>query len=458
MVDRFGRTSRLRSCRMGGRHLHLRFEEKKAFLIADGVSVYTLNHEAAFITDLLMQGRRAAEIKKIVSRHFRRIDAAVLGEDIASMKKLLGHLVTGSEPCAFSPGGREKTFTKSSYDEVLDPGYPFRADLALTYSCPNRCSHCYAGSENNPPGLDAETWKQIIARLADIGVPYLCFTGGEPTLMRCLAELVSFASGLGLITGVLTGGRRFCDRDYAASLKDAGLDYVQITLESGSEAVHNEMTGRRAWHETVEGIKSCVAEGMVVVTNTTLTRANLDTAALTAAFSASLGVKSVAANTIIATGKARANGIDAVPCAWLPQVVEDMQLGARAGGARFLWYSPTPYCMFNPFELDLGVKRCSAASGSIAIDPSGKVLPCQSFFVPAGDILADDWEDIRNGPVFSRVRSWRSGIYACGDCPDAGLCRGGCPLQEDFDLELRRCPGAYGTAATTGKKHGYAAL
>ncbi len=443
---------------MGGRHLHLRFEEKKAFLIADGVNVYTLNHEAAVITDLLMQGRRAAEIKKRVSRHFRRIDAAALQKDIASMKKLLVHLVTGSEPCAFSTGERDETFTKTNYDEVLDPEVPFRADLALTYSCPNRCFHCYAGSESNPPGLGVETWKQIIARLAGIGVPYLCFTGGEPTLMSGLAELVSHASGLGLITGVLTSGRRFSDRDYAASLKDAGLDYVQITLESSSEAVHNEMTGRRAWHETVEGIQSCVAEGMYVVTNTTLTRANLHTAARTAAFAASLGAKSVAANTIIATGKARTNHVETVPCAWLPSIVEDMQINARAGGARFLWYSPTPYCLFNPFELDLGVKRCSAASGSIAIDPAGKVLPCQSFFVPAGDILADDWEDIRSGPVFSRIRSWRSGIFACNDCPDAALCRGGCPLQEDFDLELGRCSGASGAAATTGERHGHAAV
>ena len=457
MVDRCGRNV-LRSYRMGGRHLHLRFEDKKAFLIADGVSVYTLNHEAAFITDLLMQGRRTAEIRKSTSRHFRRIDAAALENDIASMKKLLDHLVTGSEPCAFSSGEREQTFTKTNYDEVLDPQVPFRADLALTYSCPNRCFHCYAGSESNPPGLDVETWKQIIARLAHIGVPYLCFTGGEPTLMSGLAELVRCASGLGLITGVLTSGRRFCSRDYAASLKDAGLDYVQITLESSSQAVHNEMTGVRSWHETVEGIKSCVEAGMYVVTNTTLTRANLDTAARTAAFAASLGAKSVAANTIISTGKARTNHVETVPCAWLPSIVEDMQENARAAGARFLWYSPTPYCLFNPFELDLGPKRCSAASGSIAIDPAGKVLPCQSFFVPAGDILKDDWEDIRHGPIFSRVRSWRSGIYACGECPDADLCGGGCPLQEGLDLELGQCAGASGTMATTGERHGHAAV
>jgi radical SAM protein with 4Fe4S-binding SPASM domain len=77
----------------------------------------------------------------------------------------------------------------------------------------------------------------------------------------------------------------------------------------------------------------------------------------------------------------------------------------------------------------------------MAVDPAGRVLPCQSFFLPAGRLLDDDWDGIWNGPVMRAVRQWRSRRPECEGCPDLDLCRGGCPLEENFDIELGRALG-----------------
>ncbi|NIV39991.1 MAG: radical SAM protein, partial [Anaerolineae bacterium] len=57
---------------------------------------------------------------------------------------------------------------------------------------------------------------------------------------------------IGLITGLQTNGRKLADRAYLDELLLAGLDHIQITLESHDAAIHDRMVGvEGAWAETV---------------------------------------------------------------------------------------------------------------------------------------------------------------------------------------------------------------
>jgi radical SAM protein with 4Fe4S-binding SPASM domain len=449
---------RFRACggkqKRWGRNFHLRFDDDGARLIVDGTRIVNLNREAALIVDLLLAGNEDAEVLSGVEAACRVSDASALRRDMAKMKAMLGHLAGGEGPCPFDDGGESFTFASCGSDRSasLHTDVPLRADLALTYGCSNDCGHCYSATEPQGGRLDEEQWEHIIVKLKTLGVPYLCFTGGEPTLYPGLAGLVEKASAEGLLTGLLTNGRRLSDRTFARALCEAGLEYVQVTLESCDESVHNAMVGRRAWHETVAGIRQCADLGMVVVTNTTITPQSIDLAAETAGFAVSLGARTVAANTLIRTGKVRRDALPAVSFASLEAVIDAMASRVRRSGARFLWYSPTPTCLFNPMTLDLGASRCSAASGSMAVDPAGRVLPCQSFFLPAGSMLDDDWDGIWNGPVMQAVRQWRSRRPECEGCPDLDLCRGGCPLEENFDMELGRALGPVIASRRSGQR------
>jgi radical SAM protein with 4Fe4S-binding SPASM domain len=65
-------------------------------------------------------------------------------------------------------------------------------------------------------------------------------------------------------------------------------------------------------------------------------------------------------------------------------------------GQRLIWYTPTQYCNFDPMALELGVKGCTAALYNMCVEPDGSVLPCQSYYRPLGNLLANPWEAIWN--------------------------------------------------------------
>jgi MoaA/NifB/PqqE/SkfB family radical SAM enzyme len=125
-------------------------------------------------------------------------------------------------------------------------------DLALTYRCNNDCTHCYNARPRDYPESSTADWERILDRTWDLGIPHVVFTGGEPTLREDLPELVGYAQTKGLISGLNTNARRLSDRRYLQQLVEAGLDHVQITLESHLPEIHDRMVkSRGAWKQTV---------------------------------------------------------------------------------------------------------------------------------------------------------------------------------------------------------------
>ena len=121
---------------------------------------------------------------------------------------------------------------------------PLRMDLALTFRCQNDCVHCYAGGPHETPELTTAQWKSVIDKLSEIGVFILTFTGGEPTLREDLPELLLYAQNKGMVTGLISNGRKLKDKAFVDVLEKSGLDFVQVTLESHKPQVHDKMTRR----------------------------------------------------------------------------------------------------------------------------------------------------------------------------------------------------------------------
>jgi len=119
----------------------------------------------------------------------------------------------------------------------------------------------------------------------------------------------------------------------------------------------------------------------------------------------------------------------------LKPVLEQVKQRANEYGMRFLWYTPTEYCRLSPIELGLGPKSCNAGEYSICIEPNGDVLPCQSYYQSAGNILHDTWDDIWNSELFRSFRYRRENPRAaslpekCWNCELLSVCGGGCRLE-----------------------------
>jgi radical SAM protein with 4Fe4S-binding SPASM domain len=403
--------------------LHLRVEaDGDGILVINAAKVLHLNQTATEMAKLLIEEKEPDEAaQEIASRYHVRLEQARADyEDL-----------------------REKVFTLARTDEIcpvtyldvqrIDPfqipaSAPYRMDLALTYACNNDCGHCYVGRPRDFPQITFDEWKQVISKCWDVGIPHITFTGGEATLYPQLRELIEYAEDVGLVTGLLTNGRRLSDRAYLDGLLVAGLDHIQITIESHDEAIHDQMVcAPGAWRETVQGIKNSVDADVYLMTNTTLTDLNTPGIAETIDFIAGLGVQTVACNGLIYAGKGADVGIG-IPEADLEPIMATVRAKAQEHDLRLIWYTPTRYCEFNPLEHDLGVKGCSAARYSMCVEPNGDVIPCQSYFQAIGNILNDPWESIWDSALANYIRDRQWLPDKCKECPDMEICGGGCPL------------------------------
>jgi len=406
--------------------LHLRVEpDGSGLLVVNASGVLHLNATATFLMKLILDGVPKDDAIKRIRRVYRTGHDAVAA-DYERVLGIINELQDAEDAC---PIWRLNVADVRPFEREVTA--PYRADLALNYACNNHCLHCYvARKPDEKTPLSTEQWKQALDRLWEAGIPHVCFTGGEATLSPSLIELVERAEDIGQVTGLLTNGRRLADRTLVQDLCAAGLDHVQITLESHAEAVHDKMVGvPGAFRETVQGIRNVIEEDVYLVTNTTVCELNAADIEQTIAFIGSLGVRQFAMNSFIQTGAAPGSG-QGLAEEDLEALIERISAAAADAGLRFIWYTPTAYCRFNPSEFGVGMKRCTAAEYNICVEPDGDVIPCQSYYEPAGNILRDSWPSIWNSDLFTRIRTRADVPASCRECPDFSLCGSGCPLSK----------------------------
>jgi len=358
-----------------------------------------------------------------------RVEPERLRKDAAKLLRALGAVLNED----FSP---REGLAFGTFDRAMIQ-YPTLSEIALTYGCQNRCTFCYAssphrGERKRPMSTDQVT--TVMERIFHQGhVPSLSFTGGEATLRGDLPELIRRAKAIGFRVNLITNGIRLGDPEYARTLAAAGLDSVQVSLEAHDAALHDAIVGRRgAFEATTGGVRNMARLGLHVHTNTTLCRANLVTADELIHFvSRDLGLPTLSMNMVIRTGEALKSSEPEVSytevAARLPALLET----ARREGIRLVWYSPIPYCLFNPVQHGLGAKSCACVDGILSVDPTGQVLPCSSFEEGIGSLLERDFESIYTSRA---ARYWRQKEFLppiCRDCPDADICAGACPLYWD---------------------------
>ena len=403
--------------------VHLRRRpDGSAELFINANHVYRLNATAALMAALILSETPDDDAVRRLTRHFRT-GAARLRHDLDDFRTELEALLSPESVCAIHDLDLEVV---APFSQV--PDAPYRMDLALTYRCNDDCAHCYNARPRTYPELSTPEWQTVLDRLWAIGIPHVCFTGGEATLRQDLPTLVAHAHGLGHITGLLSNGRRLSQAGYVRSLKEAGLDHVQITLESSREAVHDRMVGvHGAWRQTVAGIRHALESGLFVMTNTTLLSENVGHIDETISFLAELGVPTVGCNALIYAGHGAAVG-SGLPEGSLGPVLGQVRALTDRYGQRLIWYTPTQYCHFDPVQAELGVKGCTAARYNMCVEPDGAVLPCQSYYQPVGDILADSWEAIWNHDLSRWLRERKYMAESCHECALVAECGGGCPL------------------------------
>lgn len=406
--------------------VHLRVDpDGSGLLFVNASRIMHLNPTATVMSYLLLQSTPQDTAIKSLAKSFDTSKDQI-SADYTQIANQLSELIKPDGACPIHELDLEVTPPFSTR-----PSAPYRMDLAITYRCNNDCLHCYNARPRDYPELSTQMWFKALDNLWSIGIPHVVFTGGEPTLREDLSELINHAEQNGQITGINTNGRRLSDRKYVDQLVEAGLDHVQITLESADPAIHDAMVNSRgAWKQTVAGIRNVLETPLYVMTNTTMLTTNFHTLADTLDFLAELGVPTVGLNALIYSGRGTTvnSGLDETE---LTPLLSRAQELTTKNSQRLIWYTPTQYCNFDPMQLELGVKGCTAALYNMCIEPNGDVIPCQSYYHSVGNILVESWLSIWNHELSVRLRERKALAEKCVGCALLSECGGGCPLMKD---------------------------
>lgn len=359
--------------------------------------------------------------------------------------------------CAGEDEGRRATEVKPF--ALGHNALPVLSEIAVTYRCNLACRFCYAGcgcrKDEEHPELPAARIKEILGIISgEAEVPSVSFTGGEPLLRPELPELVAHAKSLNMWVNLISNGT-LASEDTVKELLAAGLDSAQISVEAGSSGLHDVIAAHPgAFARTVRGIENFIKAGIRVHTNTTVSALNKDHLEGILDLVRSLGLAKFSMNLLMPVGSAGKNFEETfVSYTEAGPLVERVKEMADARGLEFMWYSPTPVCIFNPVSRGLGNKGCAACDGLLSVAPDGDVLPCSSYPKPMGNILKEKgrFKEMWNGEGFAWFRRKEFAHEKCRSCRHLAVCNGGCPLYWEKAGYGELLPAAVACAAAGGE-------
>jgi cyclic pyranopterin phosphate synthase len=156
--------------------------------------------------------------------------------------------------------------------------------VSITDRCNERCTYCMPQElQEWLPRQEILTFEEtlrLIRIAADLGVSKVRVTGGEPLTRRDVINFIrripdiSGINSIGLSTnGTLLVREITSGKTMAAALRDAGVQSVNISLDTLDRGTYSQITGRDFHEQVMSGIDAAIAAGFgQIKLNTVLMR------------------------------------------------------------------------------------------------------------------------------------------------------------------------------------------
>jgi AdoMet-dependent heme synthase len=301
-------------------------------------------------------------------------------------------------------------------ERAMSLGIPLSVHIDVTYRCNERCVHCYL--EHDDKGeMTTQEIKGVLDQLAEAGVFFLVFSGGEVFMRRDFLDLVEYARKLMFNVKVKTNGVMIHEGE-AKRLRELGVEQVQLSVYSHRHDVHDAITKLPgSLKRTIDSIRFLKSQGLKVTMSNVLMTVNRGDEAATHALAKELGV----AYTLDPTVTPMMDGDTSV----LTLRVEEQHLDALFANPDLVG-SVEEFCK-PPAPVDedaLEGYSCSAGHTACYISPYGDVFPCVQFPLPTGNVRKQKFADIwYRSPQMQEVRSIKvKDLTVCSSCSHAGSC------------------------------------
>jgi cyclic pyranopterin phosphate synthase len=145
--------------------------------------------------------------------------------------------------------------------------------VSVTDRCDLRCSYCLPkdahGFETPANWLSFDEISRLMAAFVDLGTRRIRLTGGEPLLRKNIEELIAQLAQLRTVDGeapdlTLTTNGILLPK-FAIPLKEAGLDRVNISIDSMNSNRYREITRGGELKEVLAGVDAALEAGLTPI-------------------------------------------------------------------------------------------------------------------------------------------------------------------------------------------------
>ncbi|MCK9444341.1 MAG: GTP 3',8-cyclase MoaA [Tissierellaceae bacterium] len=141
--------------------------------------------------------------------------------------------------------------------------------ISLTDRCNLRCKYCMPGTGvskfSHDDMLTLEELYTITKAFVELGIDKLRFTGGEPLVRKGIVEFIERVSKLDGIRELTMTTNGILLKKYAKDLKEAGLNRVNISLDTLDGDKYREITRLGNIEDVLEGIEEAKRVGLTPI-------------------------------------------------------------------------------------------------------------------------------------------------------------------------------------------------
>ena len=170
-------------------------------------------------------------------------------------------------------------FSLSLHNRFADKRAPMEVSLEVTRRCPLECQHCYnnlamgdLAARNRE--LTKEEYSAILTELADMGVIWLLFTGGEIFARKDFLEIYTYAKQKGFLITLFTNGILINEK-IADYLQEFPPFAIEITLYGQTKETYEALTQMPgSYDRCMRGIRLLLDRGLPLKLKTVGTSIN----------------------------------------------------------------------------------------------------------------------------------------------------------------------------------------
>ncbi len=293
--------------------------------------------------------------------------------------------------------------------------------IELTYACNSHCSFCYNPTHKGK--IDRDSLLRTMQQVNSFEVRHVQLIGGEVTLLN---ELPDYLHALDRVRwrSIVTNGRRFRP-DIKGLVNEV---YVSV---HGSGDTHEQLTSEPGSFATIEdSIRRYVEWGIVVNSDTVLTKYNYSEVFDIARHAQSLGMQALFLNIFQPEGIGSQRPDLSPSIEQIRSAISQMIRARDELGFTMYFGTSTPFCLDERLVTEQLAFRCGAGEWFGSINPAGEFRICNHSTKSYGNVKEVPLNRIWHANAIDVEYRNAELRGLCSDCPFFSECRGGCRINE----------------------------